>query len=479
MKLHDTHTNKKRSNFTNTFTLFALLAIFVASLLSLSFFQLEATSVDDYIYEYDSSYGYTVGKKQESDKYIQYTLSMKSQSWRKTPEVDTPVWTHELYIIVPKKVRATGSLLIVKGGSLSKSDKNENPVTKNMIDTALETRSVVSVLTHVPNQPIRFIDEQNKQYTESGRKEDALIAYSWDKFMTTGDPRWSVRLPMAKAIVRAMDTIQDFTSRYVSQRPTIKRFVLAGESKRAWAAWVAASSDSRVEGLIPICLELGDISDAFVRHKRAYGKWSEVLKDYLEFNIQNRLNTSEFNQLMELESPYSSLDRVLIPKLVINATGDEFFLPDSSRYYAENLFGETHHLTIPNSGHRIDEQTYWPAVKHFYSSLISEEKLPQVNWNESDNKLAVDFDQKPTRILIWRAHNPNGRDFRNNIVGKCWKAEPVDMKDIDKSYSVTFDIPEKGWSAAFVELQFESEGDIVWRCTSPVFILPDTYPSED
>ena len=56
----------------------------------------------------------------------------------------------------------------------------------------------------VPNQPLVFADDPGNQ-----RNEDAIIAYTFDKFLKTQDPTWPLLLPMAKSAVRAMDTIQD------------------------------------------------------------------------------------------------------------------------------------------------------------------------------------------------------------------------------------------------------------------------------
>ena len=69
---------------------------------------------------------------------------------------------------------------------------------------ALDTRTIVSQLKMVPNQPLIFAGETTT------RTEDELIAYTWDKFLRTGDARWPARLPMTKAAVRAMDTVTAF-----------------------------------------------------------------------------------------------------------------------------------------------------------------------------------------------------------------------------------------------------------------------------
>ena len=42
-------------------------------------------------------------------------------------------------------------------------------------------------------------------------QEDAIIAYTWQHFVEKPDePEWLLRLPMTKAAIRAMDTIEVF-----------------------------------------------------------------------------------------------------------------------------------------------------------------------------------------------------------------------------------------------------------------------------
>lgn len=43
------------------------------------------------------------------------------------------------------------------------------------------------------------------------RGEDDLVAFTWAKYLNTTDtPEWIIFLPMAKAAVRAMDTVEAF-----------------------------------------------------------------------------------------------------------------------------------------------------------------------------------------------------------------------------------------------------------------------------
>ncbi|HIC30222.1 MAG TPA: hypothetical protein EYO85_12435, partial [Rhodospirillales bacterium] len=81
------------------------------------------------------------------------------------------------------------------------------------------------------------------------RSEDAIIAYSWDKYLKTGDEKWPLRLPMTKAAVRAMDTATDFLAGKTGGKLKIDRFVVAGASKRGWTTWSTAAVDKRVVGI--------------------------------------------------------------------------------------------------------------------------------------------------------------------------------------------------------------------------------------
>ena len=60
----------------------------------------------------------------------------------------------------------------------------------------------------VPNQPVVFKDDPARK----PRTEDDFIAYTWDKFLRTGDEKWPARLPMTKSAVRAMDAVTAFAA---------------------------------------------------------------------------------------------------------------------------------------------------------------------------------------------------------------------------------------------------------------------------
>ena len=74
---------------------------------------------------------------------------------------------------------------------------------QSALQLALSTNQITVSVPTVPNQPLLFADEN------TARQEDAIIAYSFDKYLDGGDDQWPVLLPMVKSAVRAMDTAQE------------------------------------------------------------------------------------------------------------------------------------------------------------------------------------------------------------------------------------------------------------------------------
>ena len=80
-----------------------------------------------------------------------------------------------------------------------------------------------------------------------------------------------------------------------------------------------------------------------------------LVEDYVEHRIFEWMGTPQFRALMKIEEPYEYRQRLTMPKFIVNASGDEFFLPDSSQFYFDQLRGETHLRYVPNAGHSLDK----------------------------------------------------------------------------------------------------------------------------
>src|SRR5205807_8803632 len=109
-----------------------------------------------------------------------------------------------------------------------------------LTSAALATNTIASELRGVPNEPVTFAGEAKL------RSEDAIIAYTRDKYLRTGDDTWPLRLPMTKSAVRAMDTIGAFCRSTAGGGVTVDKFVVSGGSKRGWTTWTTAAVDKRV-----------------------------------------------------------------------------------------------------------------------------------------------------------------------------------------------------------------------------------------
>src|SRR5882672_8149839 len=107
-----------------------------------------------------------------------------------------------MVMVKPDNVASSKSLLFITGGNNNSAPPKS--AVANIIQTAIKTKSIVTELQMVPNQSLTFAGET------TGRSEDSFIAFTWDKFLRTGDTKWPARLPMTKSAVRAMDTVTAF-----------------------------------------------------------------------------------------------------------------------------------------------------------------------------------------------------------------------------------------------------------------------------
>src|SRR5437763_977962 len=140
--------------------------------------------------------------------------------------------------------------------------------------------------------------------------------------------------------VRAMDAISGYCRSAAGGEVEIGKFVLAGASKRGWTAWTAAAVDRRVAAVVPVVIDLLNIEASFEHHYRAYGFWAPAIAAYQASGIMRWAGTAELASLLAIEDPFAYRDRLSLPKFVINSAGDQYFLPDSSRFYFDALIGE-------------------------------------------------------------------------------------------------------------------------------------------
>lgn len=347
-----------------------------------------------------------------------------------------------------------------------------NPLVAAAEYIAKTTKTTVIAMGQVPNEPLYFAD------TDEGLMEDKLVAYSWAKAMATGDYTWPVYVPMAKSVVRAMDTVQDFMSK-IEAHP-MQRFVLVGFSKRGAVTWLTAASDTRVMALASGGFDILDIAAQLEHHYSAYGSYARELRAYLDYDIVRRLRSPEGEMLMQVVDPYFYRESVTQPKFLINATGDPYFLPDAARQYLDALHGETLLRYVPNAGHTLHGKQdgvmdLVNGLASWYESLLAEVPRPQITWSLADGRLQLRSTSTPLSMRLWQASNAKARDFREKTIGATWTSVPLEVKEGGES-SVQLERPEKGWRAYFVELHYPGVAGLPQVYSTPVFIVPDLLP---
>lgn len=393
---------------------------------------------------------------------------MVSQTWLTSKEVDHPVWKHWLLIVTPREVKSSTALLFITGGSIERpAPQSADPA---LVRAAEATRSVVAELHGVPNEPLIFTDDGRQ------RTEDAIIAYTWDKFLRSGEDRWPLRLPMTKAAVRAMDTISAFCQGLPGGSIRVDSFAVAGGSKRGWTTWTTAAVDKRVVAIVPIVIDTLTLERRSRRQLAAYGFYSPAIRDYIDIGLPDWDGTRQMHELLRIEDPYSYHERYTMPKLIINATGDQYFLPDNSQFYFGGLPGIKYLRYVPNADHSLNGSDAHETLLTFYAAILSKAPLPRFSWKlDADGAIRVRAIDAPKSVRLWQAANPKARDFRLETIGPHWTSSEL-MEQADHTYVAKVDPPAKGWAAFTVELTYPIAGLPPLKFTTQVRVVPDTLP---
>jgi PhoPQ-activated pathogenicity-related protein len=424
------------------------------------------TALDRYVFKPDANFSFKLAGASKGAGFTAFVLELTSQQWRTAEEVDRPIWKHWLTIIQPDKVTTSTGFLFINGGS--NSTKMPNAADPSLAATAVTTQAVVADLRMVPNEPLVFKEEGKS------RTEDAIIAYTWEKFLKTGDETWPLRLPMTKSAVRAMDAVTTFCGGVERGGVKVDKFVVAGGSKRGWTAWTTAAVDDRVVGLIPIVIDVLNNEKSMEHHFRAYGFWAPAIGDYS--NLHSWSGTPQYRALMKIEDPYAYRERLTMPKLIMNSTGDQYFLPDSSQFYYDDLKGEKYLRYVPNTKHDMRNSDVRETLHAFFESVVKATARPRLAWKfEKDGSITVQTKDQPTEVKLWQATNPKARDFRLDSIGAVYKSSPLTATKAGV-YRAQVDSPPAGFTAYFIELTFPSGGKYPFKFTTGVRVTPDRLP---
>ena len=424
----------------------------------------------DYVTKVDPAFRYEVAETFNGEGWTEHRVKMVSGTWLTKQEVNHPEWWHWVTIVVPNEVTETEALMVIGGGSTE--DEKPQAANELLVQAAVGTKSIIAEISNIPFQPLNYVNDE-----KDDRFEDDLIAYGWRQYLEGGakdeDVEWLAHIPMTRAVVRAMDVVQEIS---MDLSKPVDSFVVAGASKRGWATWTTAIVDERVIAIIPVVIDMLNVESSFNHHWRCYGAWSPAINDYINEGIMDWTGSKEYARLLELVEPYSFIDQLTLPKFLINATGDEFFITDSWQFYWDDLVGDKYIQYVPNANHGLNGTYNLGSLVAFYNAVITESAIPNVDWSVSADSIYLevlsDVDYKVTK---WEAVNENARDFRVPVIGRVWKDSEL-SKTSNNQYAIHFPSPEKGYKAGMLEIIFDSGTEVPFTFTTGTVVTPNTYP---
>lgn len=391
----------------------------------------------------------------------EYTeLILTSQAWRGL------AWKHQLFVLWPASAArdASHALLLIGGGDWDAQlevPAEEEPLPKAaaFIAAAAEQMGTpVAVLLQVPAQPIL-----------GGRREDALIAHTFDRYLDTGDERWPLLLPMVKSTTRAMDAVQAAARERWGLE--IATFTVTGGSKRGWTTWLTGAVDRRVTAMAPMVIDMLNI-DAHLRHQfEVWGATSEKISDYTEHDLHRRLDTPTGQRLQQIVDPYHYREALSQPKLIICGTNDHYWPLDALNLYWADLTGPKWVLYVPNNGHALkDVVRVLGALHGLHRQASGDSPLPVPRWSfeagPASTTLRVQSTPTAQRALVWTARSTS-RDFRSAV----WSSSAMEAGANGFQCRVAHEA--KGHIAFFGELMFDEKPLPLFLSTTLRVIEPE------
>lgn len=388
----------------------------------------------DYVNKPDASYAVEkVSEKDMPGGGCITELKLTSQVWQGI------AWTHQLVIVRPATMaKPDTAVLLINGGKLGDGNLG-------MVRTICgQAGAPIIYLGDVPNQPLF-----------NNLREDALIAYTFTKYLETRDATWPLLYPMTKAAVRAMDAVQEYTKAW----PTpITKFVVTGASKRGWTTWFTGEADTvpgRIVGIAPIVFDNLNLPAQMALQKSSYGEYSSQIEDYTALGLPDLLQTPKGRAFGAMVDPYTYRDRAKMPKMIINGSNDPYWVVDSANLYWNDLPGRKYIMYAPNTGHgNGDFMRILAAEVGFYLMCSGQAQFPQLNWlfeDRADLKLGITSDVAPKRVQQWTATSPT-RDFRK----AQWVCKELEL--VGGQYVGHLAHPTTGYAAMFGEAMYDVEG---------------------
>ena len=417
---------------------------------------LPAGKLAEYIARPDPSFAYreVASGTLAGAEFAEYLLT--SQTWRGV------TWKHQLFVLRPTRMTrdARHALLFIHGGRWKPEYEGERQEVEPPAEALLFVRlaetigAPVAIVRQVPFQPM------------FGRREDALIAYTFEQYLRTGESDWPLLLPMTKGAVRAMDAVQGIVKE--RWQASIDSFTVAGASKRGWTTWLTAAADKRVMAIAPMVIDVLNMQVQMDHQRATWGEFSEEIADYSQLNLPAQLKTPRGQSLLSIVDPYSYRRLLTQPKLILLSTNDRYWPLDALKNYWPGLPDPKHVLYVPNQGHGLsDPERVITGLSAIHRHAAAGKTLPKTTWSFGTANHAltirVKSDRPAERVRVWSARSAS-RDFRDSP----WASQ--ECSKTKDGHACSAERGQEGYTAAFAETSFKEEGGPVFSTSTTVCI---------
>ena len=394
--------------------------------------------LDDYIAKVDPSYKWEITARPDNKTGAGvYEMQLTSQTWHETR------WTHHVQIFRPEKIEFPGkALLSVSYGHGTVQETFYGQIVANA------TGAYFVNVFDVPNQPL------------FDAREDGLIALTFDKAIKNNDPTWPLLLPMTKSAVQAMNAVGEFSKKELGT--PLDKFAVTGASKRGWTTYLVGAAEAkahpgRVIGIAPFVYDNLNIPAQLQHQHATWGEYSPKIVDYTQRDLPQKMISADGQKLVSVVDPYTYRERLAMPKLLVDATNDEYWNLDGYDFFGQDLPGQTVRYEAPNVGHimRGQEARAAGTMGQWFRLIAAGQPVPALTMSVNAQKqvsLQVKGAPATAKLRFWTASSPT-RDFRKAE----WKAVPATASTVNGALTALSPLPTATTSQPCVAIFGEVE----------------------
>ena len=369
-------------------------------------------------------------------------LTLNSGKWMTADFSSAYEWQHTLTILRPT-ASAMPSLAAVWISSCYNTSDAITQLTceisqaQTLLSFAQKGVTVVS-LTQIPNQTTKFLQSATPTKDFS---EDDLVGYTWAQVMANPQkPDVNVYFPMARAISRAMDAVEDYSKAQKKKNAwpaQIEDFYLIGASKRGGCEFLAAAYETqdkktRLIGASFLVFDLFNVKEVILSQPRKLGGYTFFFADYANNGVLSNADALDgLAKYLDPLNPEYKIALARIPKLLLTTTNDQFFIPTNDEFYWRQIRNDNYQrLIAPGAEHSLAGAInlvlggiggHLLGCANVLTGRKAEPLLPQVEFNidHVNSVITVSSNVPAAAALVYSADTKyNAIDFRAQMMAK-------------------------------------------------------------